>query len=434
MKKVLVITYYWPPSGGSGVQRWLKFVKYFPEFGYKPFVLTVKPERASYPVIDRSLENEIPEGLEVFKTDTCEAFELYRKRIGKGNYPHSSFDSETNPSFLQKVSRFIRGNFFLPDSRVGWKHYAIREGIRIINEYNIDTIITTGPPHSVHLAGLEIKDSTGVNWIADFRDPWTDIFYYDAFYHTGLAKLIDKRLERKVIEDCHLLTIVSQALKDLIGVKSEKICPEKILVLHNGFDEEDFDMPSNPPNNKFLVTYTGSLSNDNEKMNTFVRALREVVSKYTDVNIRFRFIGNIDDSVENLFSENGLNNNFERISYVVHNEAVKYMMNSTACFSIIRRTEKNKGIVSGKIFDYLGSRKPIICIGPTDGNVAEILNECEAGKVIDYDDFNGMKEYLSELIKKWKNHYNLDHRSNNYLNYSRKALTGKISSEMNELD
>lgn len=432
MKNVLIITYYWPPSGGSGVQRWLKFVKYFPEFNVNPLVLTVKPEKASYPVIDNSLENEIPQGLKVYKTNTFEVFELYRKLIGKGKYPHSSFDSEADPSFLQKISRFVRGNLFLPDSRIGWKSYAVKEGKRIINKHNIDTIITTGPPHSAHLTGLKLKKMTGVNWIADFRDPWTDIFYYDAFYHTALAKRIDKRLERKVVEQCDRLTIVSQALKDLIKEKSDKINPAKIMVLHNGFDEQDFEIPSDPPEDKFLVTFTGSLMNDNEKMNVFVKALHDVVIKYKDVNIEFRFIGNINDSVQKLFAENGLEKNFEKISYVTHSEAVKYLMHSTACFSTIRRTANNKGIISGKIFDYLGSGKPIICLGPTDGNVSEVLNECEAGKVIDYEDFNGIKDYLAELIIKWKSSYNIDHRNKTYLDYSRKSLTEKISTIINK--
>ena len=433
MKNVLVITYYWPPSGGSGVQRWLKFVKYFPEFNVNPFVLTVKPENASYPVIDNSLENEIPEGLEVFKTKTFELFEFYRKLIGKGRYPHSSFDSETNPSFLQKTSRFIRGNLFLPDSRIGWKYYAVREGKHIINKHNIDTIITTGPPHSAHLTGLKLKKITGVKWIADFRDPWTDIFYYNAFYHTALAKKIDKRLEQKVVEECDRLTIVSQALKDMIKEKSDKINPAKIMVLHNGFDEQDFNFPSDPPEDKFLVTFTGSLLNDNKKMNVFIKALHVVVSEYRDINIKFRFIGNINESVQKLFLENGLEKNFEKISYVSHDEAVKFLMKSTACFSTIRRAKNNKGIISGKIFDYLGSGKPIICLGPTDGNVSEILNECEAGKVIDYDDFKGIKDYLAELIIKWKSSYNIDHRNKTYLDYSRKSLTEKISTEINKL-
>lgn len=433
MKKVLVITYYWPPSGGSGVQRWLKFVKYFPEFGYDPFVLTVKPEKASYPVMDESLEKEIPANLKVSKTNTFEVFEVYRKLIGKGQYPHSSFDNERKPSFLQKASRFIRGNFFLPDSRIGWKRFAVKEGIRLISKYNIDTIITTGPPHSVHLTGLELEKRTGVNWIADFRDPWTDIFYYDAFYHTGLAEKIDRRMEREVVEGCHRLTIVSQALKDLIKVKSDKICPGKIFVLPNGFDQDDFNIPSEPPEDVFLATFTGSLANDAHKMDVFAEAVREVALKFPGVPLKFRFVGNIDPSVDKVFQENGLDGLLEKIPYVPHMESVKFLMKSTAVFFFIRRSEKNKGIVSGKIFDYLGSGKPVICIGPEDGDAAGILKGCGAGRVIDYENREGMVDYLTELIHRWQQNTNLDNFNEKRLAYSRKNLTGELVKLMEKI-
>ncbi len=433
MKRVLVITYYWPPSGGSGVQRWLKFVKYLPEFGVKPFVLTVDPEKANYPVIDKSLEKEIPQDLIVYKTKTFEIFDIYRKLIGKGKYPHSSFDNETNPSLAQKFSRFIRGNLFIPDARVGWKPYVVKKALEIIAEHNIDTVITTGPPQSVHLSGLELKKRTAVNWIADFRDPWTDIFYYDAFYHTALAKKYDASLERKVIERADRITIVSDALKQLLQKKSKKISQDKIQIIPNGFDEEDFNIPSSPPRDKFLITFTGSLANDANKMDVFVEALYEVMADNPDVPVLFRFVGNIDDSVREVFAKFEIDHILEFIPYVPHEESVKYLMESTACFSTIRRNPKNKGIVSGKIFDYIGSRKPIICIGPEDGNVNDVIKECKAGRVIDYENKSAFKEYLTELFNHWKGNKNLDSRNPVYLKYSRNALANKISGIINDI-
>ncbi|MFO8129183.1 MAG: glycosyltransferase family 4 protein [Bacteroidales bacterium] len=433
MKKVLIITYYWPPSGGSGVQRWLKFARYLPEYGFEPVVLTVKPDKASYPVLDPSLEAEIPEGLKVFKTNTLEVSALYRKLIGKGSYPHSSFDNERKPSAGQKISRFIRGNFFIPDSRMGWKRFALRKAKKLIREYGISYVVTTGPPHSVHLTGLALKKCMNVNWIADFRDPWTDIFYYDAFYHTPWAERIDRKLEQKVVEECHRLSIVSPALKDIMKAKSDKICPDKILVIPNGFDEEDFRIPSRPPKDQFLATFTGSLSNDNRKMDAFGKALKKAVRLHAGIPVKFRFVGNIDESIRKVFKENDLENILETIPYVPHRQAVKYLRESTLCFSTIRRSDKNKGIISGKIFDYLGSEKPVFCIGPTDGNVADILEECEAGKVMDYEDLEGMIAYLSELMARWKSNPNLDHRNPTYKKYSRRALTRELTRQMKEL-
>jgi len=427
MKPILIITYYWPPSGGSGVQRWLKFTKYLPEFGYEPIILTVNPEQASYPVIDESLIDEIPENTKVFKTKTFEVFNLYKKSVGKGEYPHSSFVNEPKPSLVQKTARFVRGNFFIPDSRVGWRKYAVRKSKELIQKYDIKHVITTGPPHSAHLIGLDLKRKLDVSWTADFRDPWTDIFFYDQFYHTAWAKKKDASLEKNVLEASDNVIIVSQALKDLLLEKSDKVISDKIRVIPNGFDDKDFDLPSNPPKDEFVITFTGSLANEANKMDVFGKVLAEVMKEFPEVPVKFRFIGNIGPNVSDLLRINGIEQIIEKIPYSPHHVAVQYLLNGTACFSVIKRTEKNKGILSGKIFDYLGSCKPIICIGPEDGNVAEILDECKAGKVIDYDNEERQKAYLKSLFAKWVEDPDLDIHEETYLKYSRKNLTRQLS-------
>lgn len=428
MKRILIITYYWPPSGGSGVQRWLKFAKYLPDYGYEPIILTVDPEKASYPVIDESLVDEIPHNTKVYKTNTREPFDFYRKYIGKGSYPHSSFDSERTPSFTQKVSRFIRGNFFIPDSRIGWKPFAVKEGMKLIEDLEISYVVTTGPPHSVHLTGLELKKKMNIKWIADFRDPWTDIFFYDQFYHTQIAGRIDANYEKKVIANSDYVFIVSRALREQLVNKYPEISPEKIFVIPNGFDPQDFEIPSKPPKNEFIVTFTGNLANDNQKLDVFIEALSEIKELYPDIPTKFRFIGNIDKSVNDVFGKGGIENILEIISYLPHKDAVRYIMNGTACFLVIRRTEKNKGILSGKIFDYLGSGKPIICIGPENGNIADLLDECQAGIVIDYEDKPKMIKYLSALFEQWKKDPDIDRQKEQSLKYSRKEIANNIVS------
>ncbi|MBA7559552.1 hypothetical protein ES708_01167 [subsurface metagenome] len=187
-KKVLIITYYWPPSGGAGVQRWLKFVKYLPEFNIQPYVLSVNPKYASFPLLDKSLEKEVPESVQVFKTKSREPFSFYKKVTGESEIPYAGFVNQGNPGFLNKIARAIRGNLFIPDARVGWNKFALKKALEIIQKYEIDTLITTSPPHSTQLIGLKLKNKTGVNWIADLRDPWTDIYYYKQMYHTIWAK------------------------------------------------------------------------------------------------------------------------------------------------------------------------------------------------------------------------------------------------------
>jgi glycosyltransferase involved in cell wall biosynthesis len=432
MKPVLIITYYWPPSGGSGVQRWLKFSKYLPEYGYEPIILTVDPKYASYPVIDESLVEDIPEGTKVFKTKSFEVFNLYKKSLGKGQYPHSSFINEPDPSLFQKMARFIRGNFFIPDSRIGWKRFAFQEAQKIISQYSVNHVITTGPPHSAHLIGLELKKKTGIKWIADFRDPWTDIFFYDDFYHMKWARRKDARLELAVLENADHIIIVSQALKDLLLKKSNRLPQEKVRVIPNGFDETDFKMASNPPQEAFVITFTGSLANEAGKMDLLVESLSEVMKDNPGLLLKFKLIGNIAENVSALFQQHGIAHILDLFPYTPHHEAVNHLLNGTACFSVIKRTEKNKGILSGKIFDYIGSRKPIICIGPEDGNVAEILKECNAGRVLDYENKAGQKQYLQTLFDRWKVNKNLDNRDQNYLRYTRRNQAKQLADILND--
>ena len=187
MKKVLVITYYWPPSGGAGVQRWVKFIKYFKDQNINPFIISVDPDFASYPLIDNSLKNDIPDNTNVYLTKTNEPYSLYKK-INNNQTPYAGFANEGRPNFFQKIARFIRGNFFIPDSRKGWNNFAYKKAVEILEKENIDTVITTSPPHSTQLIGLKLKETQNIKWIADLRDPWTDIYYYKSMLHTKWAK------------------------------------------------------------------------------------------------------------------------------------------------------------------------------------------------------------------------------------------------------
>jgi hypothetical protein len=235
-RKVLIITYYWPPSGGAGVQRWLKFAKYLPEFGVEPIVLTVDPKYASYPQRDESLEKDIHQKLKVYKTKTFEPLNLLSGILGKKNVPYGGFTNVNKKSFLQTILRFIRGNFFIPDARVGWNNYAYKKAKEIIEEYKIDTVITTSPPHSTQLIGLELKKKLSITWIADFRDPWTDIYYYKDLLHTCLAKRLDKNKEQEVsnnlfhdLYNCFLSSAKGGSI--LFGIIPNRVSPTNAISL-----------------------------------------------------------------------------------------------------------------------------------------------------------------------------------------------------------
>ena len=413
MKKALIITYYWPPSGGAGVQRWVKFIKYFNKFNIKPYVITVNPKQGSYPLIDNSLITDIPENIEVFPTKTFEPYSYYKK-INNKEIPYAGFANEGNPSTIQKIARFIRGNFFIPDARKGWNKFAYAKALEIIKKEKIDTIITTSPPHSTQLIGLKLKKELNIKWIADLRDPWTDIYYYKSMLHTKWAKNKDLKYEKDVLEKSDKIVVVSNSIKNLFIEKSSKIIDSKINVISNGFDKDDFELSTSNVNDKFTISYTGTITKE-YPIKTLKNALQETK---TQVN----FIGKAD---ENIVIE--LKNLATFKNHVKHKESIKLMSKSHLLLLIIPKIKNNKGILTGKLFEYIGSNKPILCIGPTDGDAAKIIEECNAGKTFDYKDFKGMSNFILNCKKgTYKNNTFSD-------NYTRENLTRKLSEIINEM-
>ena len=419
-KRVLIITYYWPPSGGAGVQRWLKFAKYLPEFNIEPIILTVDPENASYLQIDKSLEKDISPDLKVFKTKSFEPLSLLSKILGKKNIAYGGFTNVNKKSILQIVLRFIRGNFFIPDARVGWNKHAYKKAKEIILKYKIDTVITTSPPHSTQLIGLKLKKKLNISWIADFRDPWTDIYYYKDLLHTRLVKRIDKNKEREVLEKADKVIVVGKSLKENFY---SKINQEKFVIITNGYDEEDFEEHKYVRPEKFTITYTGTLS-DQYSVAAFLKVCEAIKSKGIDFIIRF--IGNVAESKLNEFKNAGLLENVEIVNYVSHQESIKYLYNSSVLLLVIPDFNGNKGILIGKLFEYLASGIPIVGIGPADGDASEIIKDCKSGGMFDYSNKTEFSEYLESLIKHWEDNKINEPDYNEINNYSRKVLTSKL--------
>ncbi len=420
MKKVLIITYYWPPSGGAGVQRWLKFVKYLPLFGVHPVVLTVDPAFASYPQTDESLLNEINPEAEVYYTKSFELYQLYSRLSKKKEIPYGGFANETDPSFFQKLSRFVRGNFLLPDPRKGWNKYAYRKAVELVEKYTIDTVITTGPPHSTHLTGLKLHKKNGVPWIADLRDPWTDIYYYKQFYHTWTARMIDRQMERQVLEKASHLITVSKDLLRLFNKKTNADLSLKTAIIPNGFDEDDFGDKVYEKEEKFTITYTGTIS-ETYDISGFINALKKTGQTFSR-QIKIRFVGKvpgtISEQIRNKFPELEL----ELTGYVDHPKSIEYLLRSDLLLLIIPKVENNAGILTGKFFEYLASRKPVLAIGPTDGDLAGILRETKCGHIFDYSDENGISNFILKIFNS-----EIKTEPENTDAYSRKELTRLLS-------
>ena len=418
VKKILLITYYFPPSGGSGVQRWLKTINYLPQAGVETIVLTVDPTVASYPQIDESLCNDIPSNIKVYRTKTREILSLYKKVSPKNEIPYGGFANEPNPNLIQKISRFIRGNFFLPDPRRGWNKFALAKAKEIIETQGITTIVTTSPPHSTQLIGLELKRLyPHIRWVADLRDPWTDIYYNQDLYPTRWAKKRNLRYERSVLLGADQIITVSEECRRLFAQKTP--VTDKIIVVPNGYDEKDF-INSTIINKKEKITPNSSLLTPNYILSYIgvwapqydIEPLKKLVQGRNDILLRF--VGVVSDEIKKEIKSWGVQTEF--ISYVSHKEAVSYMQASDVLLLFIPNVPNNEGILTGKLFEYLAAGNKILLFGPQNGDAMRLINECSAGEC--YSDGFNLDEFLNKPYS----------GNDNIKSYSREALANKIAS------
>lgn len=401
-KKVLIVTYYWPPSGGAGVQRFLKFTKYLPEFGVTPYVLTCSTP--TYPILDRSLHDEVSSDINIFKARSLEPFSLYGHLTGttpeKSANPTIALGSR-DLSFPQRISRWIRANLFIPDARAGWVPFARKKALQIVRTHHIDTIITTGPPHSTHFIGSNIKRKTGITWIADFRDPWTDIHYNQVLPRTALTRAIDRRLETRILQQADCITVTAPGTASNLSSHVAR----KYHVLTNGYDPDDFsadltnmfspDTPEQPADPSVLtVRHIGSITETSVPVNLF-----KALSGMRNMPVRLEFTGSTHPAVEQFVHEYKLNNLVATYPYVPHKKAVQFMKGADVNVVVVHRSTDSRILIPGKLYDYLNAGKPIMVIGPTDGDAAEIVNQCKIGKAFGYDDVDGPADWLRTLLE-----------------------------------
>ncbi len=431
-KKVLIITYYWPPAAGPGVQRFVKFCKYLPSFGWDPIILTVK--EGSYPSIDQSLEDNIPEDLPVYRTKTFEPFQVYNRLRGeKGKeIPVSLIGIKEDKRLIQRLSLYIRANWFVPDARKGWRKYAVAEATKIIKAHNPDVIITTGPPQSTHLIGLDLKKRHNLPWLADLRDPWTNVFYNKFFPRTESTKRKDKNLEDAVIKGADFVTVVSSGLKKEFGDRSKGI-----TVIYNGFDEEDFVESQSSKQERFTLEYIGNLK-PNQNPNSLWEAISELLAENAPFKADFRLIltGNIDKFIAaDLIDKYGLGDNLNIKAFVPHKEAIEVMKKAGMLLFIVPEAENNHLIITGKLFEYLASGSDILAIGPVDGDAAQLLVEAKKSGMIDYSNKTELKSQLLRAYKTWKNDdmkQEIETKAD-LSKFSRKSLTADLVEVLNKL-
>jgi len=394
-KKVLILTYYWPPAGGPGVQRWLKFVKYLPEFNIEPHVFI--PENPNYPILDNSLSREVPKSLKVFKKKIIEPYALAKLVARKSTEKFSSgiISEEKKQNKLQQFMLYVRGNYFIPDSRKFWVGPAQKKIQPILKKENISTIITTGPPHSLHLVGLGIKkELPGVQWIADFRDPWTSISYHDELKLTEQSKAKHQELESNVLHNADKILVTSFSTQKEFQKKTK----QPIHLITNGYDERPYDeVPA--LDEHFTFAHIGSLMKDRNPLNLW-KVFSELINENKDFKSFFELdlIGKSASNVVNSIKENELGEYLKITDYLPHEEALKKQEKAQILLLIEKNQKETKGIIPAKLFEYMSAKRPILAIGPKDWDVCRLLKETKAGVCFTYEDEEKIKIYIKKQI------------------------------------
>ncbi len=431
-KKYLLITYYWPPAGGGGVQRWLKMTKYLPNHGWTPVVYT--PENGELPVRDDSLLAEVPESLEVVKTPIWEPYSWYKKFTGRkaSEKIYSGFINEgKQASFTQKLSVFIRGNFFIPDARRFWINPSIRFLKQYLQEHPVDAIISTGPPHSMHLIALALQQHFGIPWIADFRDPWTQIDFYEQLRLTRWADRRHHALEKKVLQTADRVVTVGWRIAEQLGRIRGK---QDVAVILNGYDLVDFaDLPPYTPSGKFRIAHIGSMNADRNP-----EVLWEVLSELSEQHEAFRnaleifLAGQVDHAVLRSLEQRGLTAQVTRIPFIPHQEVPTALRHSDLLLLVINNTPSAKGILTGKLFEYFGAQRPVLAIGPKDSDIGRLLQQTPAGQLFDYRENHALKTHLTSTFRLWQQGA-LTVPAQETRQYSRQALSGDFAALLDEL-
>ncbi|MGM8363388.1 glycosyltransferase family 4 protein [Flavobacterium sp. ARAG 55.4] len=424
-KKLLIITYYWPPAGGPGVQRWLKFVKYLPDFGVQPIVYI--PENPTYPIVDENLLQEVSNQAIILKQKIFEPYQLASflsknktKKMNSGIIPN-----QKKQSFLDKVLLWIRGNLFIPDARFFWVKPSVSYLEKYIVENNIETIVTSGPPHSLHLIGLELRQKLNVKWIADFRDPWTTIGYHKSLRLSEFAAQKHKDLESKVLNTADSIIVTSKTTK----AEFESLTTKPVAVITNGFDVEKAE--KQPLDSKFSLAHIGSfLSARNPKL--LWESLTELLDEIPDFksHLEIKLIGAVSQEVLDTIAASGLDLYLNNLGYVSHDEAVSHQRKSQVLLLIEIDSEETRSIIPGKLFEYMVSNRPIIAIGPQGSDFAEIVTDTNTGVFFDYSE----KVKLKKLILDFYNQYlegKLESHGVGLQKYSRKNLTGQLVQLLN---
>ena len=428
MKSVLIISYYFPPSGGPGVQRVLKFVKYLPDFGWRPVVLTV--DNGDYPARDESLLNEIPQHATVYRTKILEPYRLYRRLTGKP--PDSPVDVDNIPkgpakrSLVEAAAGIIRSTLFIPDARIGWFPFAVAKGREIIHRENVEALYSSSPPYTAALIARSLHRKSRLPWIAGFRDPWTG--FLSTPNRWAVPRMVDAHLERSVFEEASLVEVAWRGIEKDVLKKHPSLNCTKFHYLPNGFDRSDFAEGDRPSNDRFTVTYTGSMYGKRNPASLFT-ALEELIRERSidPQKICFRFVGRFGSEVHEMFRRASFHSSIEVVPYRPHAESIAELLRADALLLVVDEADGSDEIVPGKIFEYLGAARPILALAPR-GAVADLLSETGSGFIAANEDIPAIKKAFLECFAKYGYHSQRFRQNEDAVKkYERREITGRLA-------
>ena len=432
MKRALIISYYWPPAGGSGVQRWVKFAKYLPAEGWQPVIYT--PSNPEMLAVDKTLADEIPPEAEVIRRHIFEPYGAYRSLLGKKAASEGGSD-EVNPvnsqhkTLMQRLMLSVRANLFIPDPRCFWIRPSVRFLKKYLKRHPVDIIISTGPPHSMHLIAMKLARTTGLPWIADFRDPWTRMFYFKHLPMCGWAVRLHKHLEKKVLDRASAVVAVSPPVQqDFRGMTGTRV-----ELITNGYDESDFSDTVVEQDGYFNITHTGLFAADGNP-ETLWKVLADKCASDPEFSqmLRIRLAGKTDRAVAESIAAAGLGRHLRDNGYQPHQVAVKEQKSASVLLLPLRKEPEYRAVLPGKLFEYLAAARPVLGIGQTDGAMATVLKETGAGTVVEWDDYRSISEFIDRCWESFKSD-DADVPAADISGYSRRSLTARMAALMEEL-
>ena len=420
MKRALIITYYWPPAGGPGVQRWLKLVTYFKEFGIEPIVYI--PENPHYPLVDKSILSEVPKGIEILRYPIKEPYgfaKVFSKK--KTKQISSGIITNKKQSLIEKLMLWVRGNFFIPDARIGWVKPSVAYLQKYIAENQVDVIITSGPPHSLHLIGSNLKELLGVKWIADFRDPWTTIHYHKSLQLSKSSEDKHKKLEAQVLNNADRVVVTSPSTKK----EFETITETPIEVITNGYDFSE--KINRNLDTSFSIVHIGSLLS--ERNPTILWEVLSEICKESELftkALNIKLVGTVSEDVIKSIKKFGLHNNCDVMGYVSHKKAMQLQHNAQVLLMLEIDRPETRAIIPGKLFEYLAAKRPILALGPKGSDVIDIISKTKSGYYFTYSEKDRLRDQILSCFEDYKLG-NLTSTSQNILKYSRRELTKEMS-------